>query len=297
MELSSQMLLFARVAESESFSAAARDLGQTPSAVSRQISQLEDRIGVKLLHRRTTGLALTSEGRAFHERCAEVASRIADAENFAASMKAEPQGVLRVAATVAFAKAQLLPVLPEFLDRYPQLQFALELSDRPIDLAQEGVDVAIRFTEQIDSDRVIARKLVANRRVICAAPSYIVRHGMPKTADELVHHNCLQLSTVSRWNDWHLIPGPNQPPVALTGNFSASSADGIYHATLAGLGLARLSLYLIDEDLASGRLIRVLPDYVDDDSDIVALYADKRNLAPKIRAFVDYLIERFRQVN
>lgn len=293
MDLSSQMVLYARVVDRQSFSGAARELGQTPSAVSRQIAQLEDRIGVKLLHRSTSGLAVTAEGSAFYERCVDVVARIADAETFAATMKNAPQGRLKIAATVAFAKSQLLPVMPNFLERYADLSVELELTDRPVDFAHDRIDVAIRFTEQLDEDRVIARKIAANRRVICAAPDYLERHGTPQTSADLVDHNCLQLSTVSRWNEWHLPTVEGQPPVALTGNFCASSADGIYHATLAGLGLSRLSLYLVGADLAAGRLVRVLPDYVDEGSDIVAIYADRRHLAPKIRAFIDYLLECF----
>lgn len=290
MELSSQMLLFARVVDSKSFSAAARDLGQTPSSVSRQMAQLEDKIGVKLLHRSTSGLALTPEGEAFFQRCAEVRDRIADAETFAVSMNEEPRGTLRIAATVAFAKAQLLPVMPAFMECYPELRMQLELTDRPVDLMKGDIDVAIRFTEQLDRESVIARKLAANTRVICASPDYIRKSGMPETAADLPNHNCLQLSTVKSWNDWHL-DGYSE---TLNGNFSASSADGIYHATLAGLGLARLSLYLVAKDLRTGRLIRVLPDYVHHGSDIVAIYADKRNLAPRIRVFVDFLVEHFK---
>ena len=293
MELPSQMVLFAKVVENGSFSAAARSMGQTPSAVSKQIGRLENRLGVRLLNRARQGITLTDEGRAFYERCAEVAANISEAEAMVVSMTAHPQGEFRVAATVAFAKAHLLPILPAFLERNPDLRLSLEVTDRSVDIVEERIDVAIRFSEQIDDPDVVARKLAPNRRVICAAPAYLERFGTPETPEDLSRHNCLRLSTVARWNDWHFGDPEEKGTVRLDGNFEANSADAIYHATLAGMGVARLSTYLVGGDICAGRLVRLLPDYVDESSDIVAIYADRRNLAPKIRAFVDYLVDWF----
>lgn len=293
MNLASQMLLFATVVEAGSFSAAARTLDHSPSAVSRQITYLEDRLGVRLVNRSKQGLSLTHEGRLFYERCAEVAARISEAENMVTSMGETPKGVLRVVATVAFAKAQVMPVLPGFLERYPEVELSLELTDRRIDLAAEGIDAAIRFTEQIDDQSVIARRLSSNRRIICASPRYIERHGAPEHTDDLNRHNCLRLSTVTRWNDWHLDRRDGSGPILLRGNFEANSADGIYHATLAGVGIARLSTYLVGDDIRNGRLVHLLPDYSDEESDIFVIYSEKRNLAPKVRAFIDYLADHF----
>lgn len=296
MELSSQMVLFARVVEAKSFSAAARSSGHSPSAVSRQIGHLEDRLGVRLLNRSTQGLTLTDEGRAFYERCADVTARISDAESFAAGLGGHPQGVLRIVSTVAFAKAQLLPLMPAYLARYPAVEISIELTDRQVDLATDGVDVAIRFTEQIDDPAVIVRKLASNRRVICAAPSYVERFGAPQTLGELVHHNCLQLFTVGRWNDWEIDDPDTGDRIELSGNFEANSADGIYHAVLSGIGIARLSTYLVGKDIRAGRLVRLLPDYIAEGSDICVVYPEKRNLAPRVRAFIDHLTDHFGSV-
>ena len=293
MELSGQMVLFAKVVECESFSAAARILGHSPSAVSRQIGHLEDRLGVRLLNRSKRGLSLTEEGRIFHQRCAEVATRVAEAESFAAQMTDHPKGVLRVVSTVAFAKAQLMGTIPDFLAQYPDIQLSLELTDRKVDLAAEAIDVAIRFSEQICDPAVIARRLASNRRVICAAPSYLERRGTPRTPRDLAGHNCLRLTTVTRFNDWHLEDPDGGGPLLLKGDFEANSADAIYHAALAGIGIARLSTYLVCDDLRSGRLVRLLPDYPLDSSDLFAVYSDKRNLSPKVRAFIDFLVSRF----
>lgn len=293
MEISSQMLLFARVVEAGSFSATARLVGHSPSAVSRQIGHLEDRLGVRLLNRTKHGLSLTEEGRVFHERCLEVAARISDAESVVASMSGHPQGTLRVVSTVAFGKAQLLPLMPAFLDRHREVRLSLELTDRPVDLGKEGADLAIRFTEQIDDADLIARRLASNRRVICAAPAYVARHGAPQTAADLARHNCLRLSTVSRWNDWQIEDPDSGRHIEPSGNFEANSADGIYHAALAGVGIARLSTYLVGEDIRAGRLIHLLPAYSDNGSEIFAVYPEKRYLAPKVRAFIDHLAAHF----
>jgi len=292
MDLSSQMVLFAKVVECESFSAAARSLGHSPSAVSRQIGHLEDRLGVRLLNRSKHGLSLTEEGAAFHARCAEVAAQIIDAEDFAAQMTGHPRGMLRVVSTVAFAKAQLLPLLPEFLAQYPDIRVSLELTDRRVDLAAEAIDVAIRFTEQLDDPSVIARRLAVNRRVICAAPAYLERFGTPRTPADLAGHNCLRLSTVARWNDWHLEGSGAAEPAPIHGNFEANSADAIYHAALAGVGIARLSTYLVGDDVRAGRLVRLLPEQSCEGSELFAIYSDKRNLSPKVRAFIDFLVAR-----
>jgi len=294
MDLASQMILFARVVDTGSFSGAARVLEQSPSAVSRQIGALEDRVGVRLLNRTQHGISLTEEGRAFHQRCRSVAMEVARAAESLSTMGA-PRGTLRVVSTVAFGKAQLLPILPRFLEAYPDLRLDLELTDRPVDLAAEDIDVAIRFSEQITDPDVIARKLAPNRRVICAAPAYVERHGTPETPADLARHNCLGLTTVAAWNDWAL-DGDDAEPLRVRGNFEANSADAVYHAALAGLGIARLSTYLVQDDLRAGRLVRLLPHYVQENANIVAVYQERRNLAPKIRVFLDFLVAHFGSV-
>jgi len=292
MDLPSQMILFAQVVEAGSFSGAAKALGLSPSSVSRQISHLEDRVGVRLLNRLQFGVSLTAEGLAIQETCQAMAAKVAEAEELLAGMNGLPRGTLRVVATVAFGKAQLLPILPRFLEDHPEVRISLELTDRPVNPALDDVDVAIRFSEQVEDANAIQRKLAPNRRVLCAAPNYVARRGAPKRPKDLLGHNCLRLSTNAQWNDWDF--GADAGGVLpVGGNFEANSADAIYHAALAGVGIARLSTYLIEDDLVSGRLLRLLPGYVQDDSAIVAIYAERRNLAPKIRAFLDYLVLQF----
>lgn len=261
MELASQMILFANVVDHGSFSATARSLGLTPSSVSRQIGHLESRLGVRLLQRSTRKVSLTEEGHSLYERCAEIAHEVEETEALARSLSGRPQGTLRIATTVAFGKAQLLPVLSPFLERYPELHVALDLTDRRVDLTEARHDIAIRFSEQIEDATMMARKLATNDRVVCAAPAYIEAHGAPKTPEELAKHNCLRVSTVDGWNDWHFGGGADEISFRAEGNFEANSSDGVYHAALAGIGIARLSTYLVGPDLRSGRLVRLMPEH------------------------------------
>ncbi|NMM43814.1 LysR family transcriptional regulator [Rhodospirillaceae bacterium KN72] len=293
MDLAPQMILFAKVVEEGGFSAAARREGLTPSAISKQIGQLEDRLGVRLLHRSTRRMSLTEEGKLFYERCVEISKKVADAEEEIVSLGDHPQGLLRIAATVAFGKTQLLPILTEFLRQNEDVRISLELTDRPIDLVADEVDVAIRFAEQIEDSSSIVRKIANNRRVCCAAPSYVERFGYPETPADLLKHNCLTMTIMSRWNEWELDTPTGRVSYKVSGNFQANSADAVYHAALAGIGIARLSTYLIGEDIAAGRLVRILPDHVFEESSLLAVYSDRHNLAPKTRAFVDYLAKAF----
>ena len=293
MDISQQMILFAQVVDNGGFSAAARDLGLTPSAVSRQIGLLEDRLGTRLLNRSTRRVTLTQVGRAFYARCARVSQDVSDAESMVRSLVDHPQGTLKVVATVAFAKAQLLPLLPDFLNHNPDLRVSLEVTDRMIDLVEEEVDVAIRFTEQVDDPTLVVRRLATNRRVYCASPAYIREHGAPQSPEDLANHNCLRLSTVAAWNDWKFNGQSGRRVLHVRGNFEANSADTVYYAVRAGLGIARLSTYLVNDDLKSGRLVRVLTDHADDESDILAVYSNRRNLSPNVRAFIDYFADAF----
>lgn len=292
MDLANQMILFAKVVDNHGFSAAAREMGLTPSAISRQISHLEDRLGIRLLNRSTRRVSLTDVGRTFYMRCAEVARNVVDAEELIRSLVDHPQGKLRVASTVAFAKAQLMPLMPEFIALNPEVKLSFELTDRFVDLVGEEIDVAIRFTEQLNDQSAIARKLAPNKRVFVASPAYLREFGAPKSPTDLVNFNCLQLSTVRAFNLWHFENGTSDSEIKIEGNFDANSADAVYHAALSGIGIAKLSTYLVNDALADGRLEQVLPDYWDATSDILAVYSNKRNLSPNVRALVDFLADR-----
>lgn len=297
MDRAAEMHMFVRSVEKGSFSAAARDLDLTPSAVSKQIRRLEDRLGVRLFNRTTRRVSLTEVGHAYYERCARIIQEIEEAEEAVTALNENPRGTLRVAATVAFGRVEVLPRINEFLERYPDLNIEFELTDRHVDLIEEGIDVAIQWREQMEDPSVIARRLCVNRRIICASPSYIEQYGKPKTPEALLDHNCLTLYEVSQFNDWAFEdPEHGHRVLHVKGNFRANTADALYEAALAGVGLARLSTWLVMPAIRRGDLVPVLPQYPHESSAYFLIYPHRRHLSRKVRAFVDFLVEVFTPV-
>ena len=293
MDVSSQMLVFVKVVEMGSISAASRASGQTPSAVSKQVSHLEDHVGYRLLHRTKAGVSPTDEGRAYYQLCRALAEKYREAEEHISSFGTTPKGALRVVSSVAFGKSQLIGVLPDFLDRYPDISLSLELTDRQVDLEEESFDVAITFAEQSPNPNFVARKIMSNERVICAAPAFLERHGTPETFDDLARFNCLRTSNVVGRNAWRAEIDGQVHTVDASGNFEGNSAHAVFLAAVAGMGIARLSTYLVHDKIATGELVRLFPAYTQRHADVAAIFADKRNLSPKIRVFVDFLADRF----
>lgn len=296
MDRQGEMAVFVKAVESGSFSAAARALGLTPSAISKLITRLEDRLGARLLNRTTRRLGLTEEGEAFYQRARPILAEIEAAEGAVSQLRAAPRGQLKINAAASFAQNWVVPLIPEFMDRYPEVSIDLTLSDSIVDLVEEGVDVAIRIAELADSS-LIARRLAPGHRAICASPEYLARHGAPETPDDLARHNCLTLSLPSSLNEWEF-DGPNgRRRVRITGTFRANNAIALHRAALAGLGLMRGSRFLVGADIKAGRLVPVLSQFAcPGESAIYAVYPHSRHLSPKVRAFVDFLVERFTPV-
>jgi len=297
MDKTAEMTVFVRAVEAGGFSAAARALDMTPSAVSKQIRRIEDRLGIRLFHRTTRNVQPTEAGQAYYERCARILRDIEEAEDEASSLTTQPRGTLRIAITVSFGRVEILPRINQFMRRYPDIKIAVELTDRHVDLVDEGIDVAIQWREQISDPNVIARKLCVNNRIICAAPQYLVRSGTPQTPEQLLEHNCLTLSTLDEFNDWAFEDDvQGRRTLHVGGNFRANTADGLYEAVLSGVGLARLSTWLVAHDIRAGRLVSVLPEYPHEYSAFHILYPHRRHLSRKVRAFVDFLVETFTPV-
>ncbi len=294
MDLSAQMLIFATVVERGSISAAARSMGQTPSAVSKQISLLEDHARFRLLNRTRIGVSPTQEGQEFYLKCQAMAEKFKEAEAHISNLDDAPRGKLRIASTVAFGKSQLIPALPIFLAKNLDVEVSLELTDRDIDLQTEGFDAAVSFAEQYKNPDVVVRRIMQSRRVLCAAPQYIERRGTPISFADLSKHNCLRIAGNSRRNAWNDDQTSGANPFDAVGDFEGNSTDVIFHAALAGIGIARLPSYLVDAKLQSGELLRVLPGYAPASTDIVVQFAGRRNLPPKTRAFIDFLVSEFR---
>lgn len=294
MDISAQMLIFATVVERGSISAAARSMGQTPSAVSKQISLLEDHARFRLLNRTRIGVSPTQEGQEFYLKCQAMAEKFKEAEAHISNLDDAPRGKLRIASTVAFGKSQLIPALPIFLAKNLDVEVSLELTDRDIDLQTEGFDAAVSFAEQYKNPDVVVRRIMQSRRVLCAAPQYIERRGTPISFADLSKHNCLRIAGNSRRSARNDDQTSGANPFDAVGDFEGNSTDVIFHAALAGIGIARLPSYLVDAKLQSGELLRVLPGYAPASTDIVVQFAGRRNLPPKTRAFIDFLVSEFR---
>jgi DNA-binding transcriptional LysR family regulator len=288
-----EMAVFVQVVEEGGFSAAAHALRLTPSAVSKQVARLEDRLGVRLMDRTTRHWRLTEEGEGFLERARRILADLEEAEQSAAGGRAAPRGILRVSVSNSFGRSQIVPLLPAFLARYPELRLSLTLSDGLLDLVEEHLDVAIRVAPLTDST-LIVRKLADNRRVICASPAYLARRGTPRTPDELAHHDCLAVAGSSGLNVWEFT-GPGPPTrLAVSGRVEVNNTELLRSMALAGLGLIRIAEFLVTPDIAAGRLVPVLVDWNKPDAPPIHLvYAPGRHVSARVRAFVDYLVEAF----
>lgn len=291
------MAVFAKVVEEGSFSSAARALKLTPSAVSKQIGRLEDRLGVRLLNRTTRQLSATEEGDAFYQRCVRILTDMEEAELAVSQRHAAPRGTLRVNCGVAFGKHQISPMIPEFLERYPEVNVEMTLTDALADLVEEGQDIAIRFGKLQDSS-MVARQLAVSRRAICCSPEYLKRMGEPRHPADLNSHNRLGFATAIHLNEWIFkLEDGSEFPVRAEGNFTANNGETIHEMVLAGLGIARLAEFLVAPEVQEGKLVRLLtPYYRDVEVPINAVYPTRRHLSPKVRAFVDFLVEKFNPV-
>jgi len=282
--------IFTRVIKAGSLSAAARELHSTPAMVSKRLTRLEDRLGVKLLHRTTRRLTPTEVGQSFYERVLAVLAAVADAESLAAIDNDRPRGLLRVSLPTSFGRLHVAPRLKAFLDAFPELRLQVDLNDEYVDLAAGGFDVAVRIGTLPDST-LIARRLAPNRRVLCAAPSYLEKFGSPRTLEDLGQHRLLAAEPQTAWR----FDGP-EGPVAYKPHSSlqTNSSELVREAVLTGLGIAFRSTWDVGGELKLGTLKRVLPQLGGaSDVNIYAVYAGRRLVPPKVRAFVDYFASAF----
>lgn len=292
MDRLAEMEVFAAVAEQGSFTAAARQLGISTSAASKYVIALEERLGARLLNRTTRRLSLTEAGRDFREWCERIAADVAEAEHSVASLQAEPRGVLRVNAPMSFGQLHLGPVLSDLLDQYPRVHVEMTMTDRRIDIVEEGYDIAIRIGALADSS-LVARTLATSRRVLCAAPAYLARYGVPQTPEDLAGHNCLGHVLLRGGEEWRFAGPDGDIAVRARGSLTVNNGDMLRLAALAGTGLVVLPTFIIGPDLAAGRLRAVLCDYEPPPHPISAVYAAGRPVAAKVRAFIDHLAACF----
>ncbi|AMK23582.1 MULTISPECIES: LysR family transcriptional regulator [unclassified Sphingobium] len=282
---------FLAVAREGSFASAAKILRLTPSAVSRSIGRLEQRLGVTLLRRTTRSLALTMEGAAYRDRMTALMAEMADVESGLGQEEQGPRGLLRVNASVSFGNHCLLPILPQFLARHPAVAVDLALSDAVVDMVEERADIAIRIGPLRDT-RLRAKKLGHSRMVLVASPAYLAARGTPRTPEDLDGHDCLQFSFRRAVDSWPFRIGARTVQRPVQGRFFGNSGEVVRLMAIAGGGIARHGRFHIAGDLLHGRLVEVLGDYsAGDGEDIHALYSAQDRLGARVRAFLDFLDE------
>jgi len=293
MDRAAEMTAFVRAVETGGFTAAARGLGLTPSALSKLVTRLEDRLGARLLQRTTRRLQLTAEGEAFFARARPILVAMDEAEAEVSQAGASPRGLLRLSCGSTFGLHQLARAIPRFLEMHPDVEIDLTISDQPSGTLEEGVDLAIR-TGPLDESSMVARRISTMSRVICAAPAYLRRHGTPRTPDDLQQHNCLWITGLPALRRWPFDTDDGIRVVLVSGNVVANNAEAVLQLAVAGVGITRLTDVIVGDAIRSGQLVPILVDWHHvEPVPLFATYPSGRNLSPKVRAMVDFLVEFF----
>lgn len=295
MDKLEDLRLFTLVADTRSFTRAAERLGLSKSAASRRIGEMEARLGVRLLHRTTRRISLTQAGQSYFERVVRILADLDEAEQAVASELAAPRGTLKIAAPASFGMHHLSKAICGFMEAYPQVSVEMDVSDRYVDLVDEGYDLAVRIGQLKDSS-LIAKRICPIRMVVCASPAYLAKHGVPQTPDDLADHEFLVYTGRPQPNirQFRRAPGSDEVrTVKLQGRLCINNGDMLREAAVAGLGIVDQPTFIVGDDLAAGRLVPVLLDYTLSQSALHCVYPANRHLSPKVRVFVDHLAARF----
>lgn len=298
MDRLAAMQVFVRVVETGGLSAAGRALGLAPSSVSRRIAELEDMLGLRLLHRTTRRLSLTEAGETYYERARAIVRAVDEASLAVTETRAAPRGTLRVTVPASLARRHVARAVAAFQTEYPAVAIAMSVTDRPVDIVGEGFDVAVRAGRLEDSS-LIARKLGDARRLVCASPAYLARAGCPPHPHALADHACLTFRRHPGGNLWRFRKGDGRFEVRATGPLFADDGEALVAAAVAGLGLILVPEWLVGDEIGGGRLVEVLADYAADPekTPVYAVYAPGPYVPPKVRAFSDFLAARFAPAN
>lgn len=293
MDRFQSLVAFVRVVEAGSFVAAAQRLDVSVSAISRQVSDLEAHLGARLLHRTTRGLSLTETGRAFYPRALQLLADLEEAENEAGMHAFVPRGTLRLTTSISFGTRYLAAAIADFGRQNGQIRLDVELSDRTLDLVDEGLDLAIRIGP-IGSQTLVGRQIGVARMICCAAPSYLARHRTPRAPEDLASHACLTYAYAATGNVWHFRDAKQRAcEVKPTGPAHANSGDMLSALAVAGMGITLEPDFIVADDVRAGRLVVLLPDYVAPSIPITAAYPSRRHLSANVRAFIDFLVQRY----
>ena len=291
MDRLTSLTAFVRVVDSGGFSAAGRHLNMSTTMVSNHVQSLEDRLGARLLNRTTRKVSLTEVGKAYYDRCTQILADIEQADNMAGSSQLTPRGTLRIH-TATHIIPFVAPVVAEFLTNYPEMKVDLSMGEQNVDLIDEGFDVAVRLNRP-SSESLIIRSLATWRHVLCCSPGYLEKHGRPEQLTELAKYNCLRHVLYQFEDEWHFVDGEGLPAaVRVAGNLVSNSGDMLRRAALDGVGIWLAAGFLVHDDLESGRLIRLLPEYRPVEFAMIAVYPNRHHLSAKVRSFIDLLAQR-----
>ncbi|MFZ5480404.1 MAG: LysR family transcriptional regulator [Myxococcota bacterium] len=285
------MACFARVVEERSFSGAARALGWSKSAVSKRVAALETRVGARLLVRTTRRLETTESGEAFYTHCARMLGEAEAATAALEALQEEPSGLLRVNGPVLFGEMHLVPLIPQFLARFPKVSVELTLTDRFIDPVAERQDVTVRITRLHDSS-LVARRLAESRNLVVASPAYLARAGTPKVPQDLTEHTCIHYTRVAMRDQWRFRGPDGEFSIATQGRFASDSGTAIREAAEAGLGVCVLPWFMVEQAIAAGRLVELMAGWMPQGAAIWAIHTQPRHVPAKVRSFVDMLQAR-----
>lgn len=286
------MRAFTAVVDAGSFAKAAERLDLSRGMTSRYVAQVEAHLGVRLLNRTTRRLSLTEAGNDYYQRASQVLALVGEAEQAASREAATPRGTLRVNASVAFGARHLGALVSAYLQRYPEVRVDLTLNDRVVDLVDEGFDLAVRIARRIDPG-LVARRIAPARMIACASPAYLRRRGTPKSPADLATHNCLTYAYAGGQNAWRFVRGKRERTVKVAGTLHANNGDLLARAAADGLGVTVQPTFLIGGLLREKKLARVLDGWEAEALTIFAVYASRQFVAPKVRSFIDFMVEHF----
>lgn len=287
-----ELQLFVQIVKAGNLSAAARALNSSPAAMSRGLSALESRLGVRLVTRTSRSFELTEEGQLFYDRCARIVTDIAEAEAEASSKGTAVKGMLRVGAPMELGRRLIAPLINDFRQRFPEVQVHLMLSDAGLDVIDDGLDVALRVGLPADST-VIAKKILTVKRIVCASPAYFKKHGVPAKPSDLLHHDCIRLVRGRRVMDsWIFQEQGKRFEVTVNGTLSTTSGEVVHDWVRAGKGIALKAAWDLQSELAAGTIVQCLSKFWCDEIDLFAISANRQHLSPRIRAFLDFVAKK-----
>lgn len=294
MDNLTDVAVFVRVVERGSFTRAADELELSRAVVSKYLTRLEERLGVRLLNRTTRRLSLTEAGAELFAASQGALERIAEAEGAITRLQREPRGTLKINAPMSFGILELAPALPAFLEKYPDVQVDLRMDDRHVDLVEEGFDVGVRITQRLAESSLVARRLLGCKQFVCASPAYLAAHGEPESPEDLAAHNCILYQHAAAANVWRFrAAGGRDVAVAVTGNLRANNGIAEREAAVRGVGILLTPSFYVSAELKTGTLKRILREYSLPELSLYLIYPKRSHVPPKVRVFVDFLVRRF----